>query len=112
MTLGVLVQSLPSPPVPCTVDVIFRPPYLKMDGDKITEVQNRTDGRWHSSETARQLRLRGGVARGDYSAAFPTLPAAFYNPAGAVTAVIETAESAARLLQYLNDIRREVQCEA
>lgn len=107
MTLGTLTLAPPSPPFACTVDLLFREPFIRLAGNVISHVQNRSDESWHVSPSgAPTLRLIDGVARGPLAAAFPTLSPLYASPAGAVTPVGD--HSRAAVTDYFAAIRREV----
>jgi len=105
VTTGTLSLLPPSPPFACSVDLLFRPPFIRLDGDAITAVQNRADGVWHETpDGRRRMRYLGGVARGNFDAAFPALSHARYrNPAAAVLPVYDVPRE--MIITYLSDCR-------
>lgn len=108
MTLGVFNSAAPSPPVPCLVDVLFRPPFVRLMGDQIDAVQNRATGEWVQSKGGvSAMRMRDGLARGDFAACFPSLapPGFLANPAAVVVPVVPDDT----IREYLVNVRREVQ---
>ena len=108
MTTGTFTLLPPSPPFPCSIDVLFRPPFIRLDGGAIAAVQNRVDGSWHEQTNDRlRMRYAGGLARGNFTLAFPTLSTATYrNPAAAVCPVGAVGDAVS---QYLATCRREVE---
>ncbi len=109
MTTGTFSLAPPSPPFPCAIDLLFRPPFIRLDGDAITAVQNRADGVWHE-QPADRLRMRylGGLARGNFGLAFPALSGVTYrNPAAAVLPT--GAPGTDDVQAYLATCRREAE---
>lgn len=108
MTTGTLTLAAPSPPCPCRIDVLMREPFVRMDGNAVVAVLNRADGVWHdNSDNRRCMKMRGGVARGDFAAAFPALAdARFVTPAAVVDPAGEFDAEAVHY--YLRSVRLEV----
>lgn len=109
MTTGTLSLSPPSPPFPCAIDLLFRPPFIRLDGKAITAVQNRADGVWHVQENDRlRMKFTNGLARGNFTLAFPALAGATHrNPAAAVLPT--GAPSIDDVHAYLATCRREAE---
>lgn len=111
MTTGTMVASHPSPPFACSIDVLFRFPFIRAcAGGSITTVQNRANGVWHEQAAgSKRLRLANGVVRGDFRIAFPALAGVTHATPAAAVLPVDSSTPVDAIHRYLHDVRREVQ---
>ncbi len=110
MTTGACVTGLhPSPPFPCSIDVLFRPPFIRLEGNEVVGVMNRVDGTWHTQMDSRlRMRIRGGVARGTFRLSFPALSDVTYVTPAAAVLPVDPGTPKEAVIFYLTSVRKEV----